>query len=93
MVVPAARRKGHTKKCDCPWVLNINAPPSLGIIHFTKYVAVHAGHKVWPANEGRARFIDGLTDEQKHIIHRLTLVGSRRTKIVKVSLLLALADR
>jgi hypothetical protein len=72
--------------------MNINAPPSLGIIHFTKYVPVHANHKAWPANEARARFIDGLTDQQKDIIHRLTLVGSARTQIVKVHLLITLVD-
>lgn len=72
--------------------MNINAPPSLGIIHFTKYVPVHTGHKTWPANEARARFVDGLTDEQSDIIHKLTLVGSARTQIVKVNSLITLVD-
>jgi len=83
-VVPAGERQSKSKRCYCPWRVNINAPPSNGgIPHFTKVHLEH-NHDIWDPTENRARLLDNLTKDEVGMIAKLAVAGAAQPAVTKV---------
>jgi hypothetical protein len=90
-ICPEAWRKGKTKRELCTFRFNINAPPTVGIIHFTKAIAVHS-HPLPEASSENTSRLNGLTSEEISIISQLAVLDLPRATILKVFIFAEIAN-
>lgn len=78
-------RASHSKRCSCPWRVNINAPPSLGRVpRITHMVLVH-NHLTYEPSEGIRLQVSKASSEQIELAQVMSLEqGMGRTQIIKV---------
>lgn len=91
-ICPEALREGKTKREECTFRFNINRPPSMGFIYFSKAVHDHS-HALRPAAPENTIGLEQLTAHEILEISNLALMGSGRTMILRVSSCIAATDR
>jgi hypothetical protein len=92
-VAPAGQRESSSQRINCPFVVNINSPPTAkGVIRFTT-VKIDHNHGIWPPCEERRAFMTPIQPNEQYLIMKDAMAGSGRSQIIRVFPKCVVSDR